>query len=64
MNKIKPQQTQEAFQLIGQLASLAATPNINGINVNLVNELITSILEKVVVPAAQEFTETASGLLV
>ena len=60
----KPQQTQEAFSLIQQLASLAATPGISADNITLANTSIENILKKVVTPAVNDFTASVAGLIV
>lgn len=58
------QNSQAAFTLIQQLASLAATPNISEDNLKFANQNINGLLEKVVKPAIQDLTALASGLIV
>lgn len=62
--KTNPQDTQMAFQVIGQLASLAATPNISQANIYTVNEEIEKLLEKIIKPAIAEVTATAAGIII
>ncbi len=61
---IKPQQTQEAFQLLQHLAALAATPRISPGNREIANTSIQNILTKIIVPAVNELTATTSGVLI
>ncbi len=61
---IKPQQTQEAFQLLQHLAALAATPRVSTSNRELANTAIQNILTKIIVPAVNELTATTSGVLI
>lgn len=57
-----PQDTQLAFQVIGQLASLAATPNISLSNIEVANTEINNLLIKIIKPAVAEVTATAKGI--
>ena len=54
--------TQEGFALLRELGALAATPNIHVETVEKANKMITSIVDKVIVPAVQQFTAQSVGL--
>jgi len=61
---IKPQTTQEAFNVIQQLAALCATPGITPDNVTTANDIMHDLLTKVIKPAVGNLTADAAGLIV
>lgn len=62
--RINPQQSQTAFSVIQQLGMLLATPNVSEDNMKTANQIIQSLLSKIILPATQDLTAEASGLIV
>lgn len=58
------QDSQNAFHIIGQLASLVATPNVSIQNIEIANIEIENLLHKIIKPVISDMTMSASGLIV
>jgi len=58
------QNTQQAYEVMQQMAALCATPGVSVENVEVANEIIKSVLDKIIKPSALKLTAEATGLIV